>query len=437
MKIAVIGTGYVGLVTGTCLAEVGHDVVCMDVDKDKVARLKQGDIPIYEPGLADLVHKNHQAGRLQFTTKHGDLVEAQAIFFALPTPPAEDGSADLHYILEAAQDVAKIISHYTVFINKSTVPVGTAKQVREAAAKHTKVPFDVVSNPEFLQEGLAIAGFMTPDRIVVGTSSSKAQEVMEAIYQPLTSQGARLFVMDEASAELTKYAANSFLATKVSFMNEIANLCERVGANIDSVKQGIGTDKRIGLNFLNAGVGYGGSCFPKDILALETVARQHDSRLQIIEAARQVNEQQKEVMVTKVTDRFSLDLSSKVLAVWGLAFKPNTDDVRQSPALHIIQRLRDLGAKVQAFDPEATHNAQQVLGDTGIVYTKHASEALQGADALLIVTEWEEFSSINPEALVKYLKAKTVFDGRNLFEPAAMAKAGLTYISIGRQDALG
>lgn len=431
MKLAIIGTGYVGLVTGTCLAEVGHDVVCVDIDEAKIAKLRRAQIPIYEPGLADLVHKNHKAGRLRFTTSLKDLDDPLAIFFALPTPAGGDGQADLSYVLKATQDVAKVMKSYTVLVNKSTVPVGTAQQVRKVAATHTKVPFDVVSNPEFLREGFAVDDFMQPDRIVIGTSSAKAQQIMYDIYQPFVTTGVQLLVMDEASSEMTKYAANSFLATKISFINEIANLCELVGANVDHVREGIGTDERIGKRFLQPGIGYGGSCFPKDVMALEKVAHRLDYDFKILKAIMDVNDRQERVLVNKVVAHYGEDLSRKTFAVWGLAYKGDTDDIRESPSIEIIRELVGRGARVQAYDPQAADNTRLVLKNT-IAYSPTAQAALKGADALLVVTDWKEFATVQPATFVSSLKDKLVFDGRNMFAPGEMQKAGLTYVSIGR-----
>jgi UDPglucose 6-dehydrogenase len=430
MKIAVIGTGYVGLVSGTCLAEVGHDVVCVDIDESKVVRLKKGEIPIYEPGLPELVHKNYEAGRLHFTTSLAEINDPAAIFFALPTPPGGDGQADLSFVLTAAKDVARVIKDYTVIVNKSTVPVGTAGKVRAVIEAETDVPFDVVSNPEFLREGLAVSDFMQADRIVVGTSSSKARKVMEEVYYPFTSEGVPLLIMDEASSEMTKYAANSFLATKISFMNEIANLCECVGANVDNVREGIGSDPRIGNRFLYAGIGYGGSCFPKDVLALHQAAGLYDYDFKILTAVMEVNERQKKILVHKVVSQLGDNLEGKTFALWGLAFKPDTDDIREAPALEIIRELVGRGARVQAYDPEAAENTKRIFPD--ITYAKSALDALEGADVLLIATEWKEFLSVEPELLAKHLKTKLVFDGRNIFERGAMEKAGLKYFSMGR-----
>lgn len=432
MKIAIIGTGYVGLVTGTCLAEAGHDVVCVDIDTKKIARLKEGDIPIYEPGLSELVRKNGQAGRLRFTTDLATLDSPEVVFFALPTPPNGDGEADLSYVLGAAKDVAKTLKTYTVLVNKSTVPVGTAKKVRTIVEAETKVSFDVVSNPEFLREGYAIEDFMNADRIVVGTSSQKARKVMEEVYHPLTAEGVPLLVMDEASAEMTKYAANSFLATKISFMNEIANLCELVGADVDLVKNGIGMDARIGMKFLNAGIGYGGSCFPKDVLALERVANHHGYDFKLLRSVMDVNERQKRVLVDKIKRHFGDDLSGVTLAMWGLAFKPDTDDIREAPSLALIAELREAGATIRAYDPEAVENIKRVVGED-ITYVASALEALEDADALLLVTEWKEFAGVEPAHIAKKLRKKVMFDGRNQFDPVVMAQAGVTYFSMGRK----
>jgi UDPglucose 6-dehydrogenase len=430
VKVAVIGTGYVGLVTGTCLAEVGHEAVCMDIDKIKIAGLKKGVVPIYEPGLTELVHKNAEAGRLRFTTSLGELDDPQVIFFALPTPPNGDGGADLTYVLAAAKEVAEVIKHYTVLVNKSTVPVGTVEKVRKVVAAQTKTPFDVVSNPEFLREGLAVSDFMHSDRIVIGASSAKARELMEELYHPFIVEGVPLLAMDEASAVMTKYAANAFLAAKISFMNEIANLCERVGANVDRVREGIGADERIGNKFLYAGIGYGGSCFPKDVLALHRTASTHDYDFKILQAVMDVNDHQKQILVQKIVNELGEDLSDKTFAVWGLAFKADTDDIREAPALEIIRGLLGRGARVQAYDPEAMENVKRVFPD--ITYAKNAEAALKGADALVVATEWKEFLAAEPETLKAALKEKLVFDGRNIFEREPMAKAGLKYISIGR-----
>lgn len=431
MKLAVIGTGYVGLVSGTCLAEVGHEVTCVDIDAGKIAKLQKGIIPIFEPGLSELVQKNHKAGRLNFTTELGSIKDASAVFFALPTPSVGDGQADLSFVLKVAEDVSDVIEDYTVFVNKSTVPVGTANKVKNVIAARTKVPFDVVSNPEFLREGFAVTDFMNPDRIVVGTSSEQAQKVMKDIYLPFVLSGASFIAMDEASSEMTKYAANSFLAMKISFMNEVANLCELVGADVDNVRLGIGADERIGRRFLNAGIGYGGSCFPKDVMALEKIAHRHDYDFKILKAVMEVNTRQKHVLVDKIIKRYGENLSDKSFALWGLAFKPDTDDIREAPSLEIIHELTGRGAKIVAYDPQATDNVRSVFGDI-VKYASSPDDALVGADALIVVTEWQEFTVIKLDTLASELRDKTVFDGRNMFSVDEMANAGLTYISIGR-----
>ena len=433
MRIAVIGTGYVGLVTGTCLADAGHDVVCVDIDKAKIAKLQAGQTPIYEPGLTEVIQRASKAGRLHFTTSLKEIDEPEAIFFALPTPPSGDGSADLRYVLKASEDVGKVLTRYTVLVNKSTVPVGTAQKVRAAVSKHAKVDFDVVSNPEFLREGYAVTDFMQPDRIVVGTSSDRARAIMEELYRPFTENGAKLIFMDEASSEMTKYAANSFLATKISFMNEIANLSERVGANVDMVREGIGSDVRIGSRFLHAGIGYGGSCFPKDVMALYKTAKEEGYDFKILTAVMDVNQRQKKVLIDKVVRRYGEDLKGKTFALWGLAFKPDTDDIREAPALEIIDELLARGAKVQAYDQEAAQNVQKLLGDK-ITYAASALEALDGADALIVATEWKEFMGISLDDLGGRLKEKVVFDGRNIYSADELASAGFAYYSIGRHD---
>jgi UDPglucose 6-dehydrogenase len=432
MKLAVIGTGYVGLTSGACLAEVGHDVVCVDIDKAKIAKLKNAQIPIYEPGLADLVQKNQTAGRLQFTTSLADINNPAAIFFALPTPPNGDGEADLSFVLRAAEDVAKVITGYTVFVNKSTVPIGTAQKVGELIGKHTDMLFDVVSNPEFLREGFAVEGWLRPDRIVVGTSSERARSVMQEIYLPFTAVGVPLLVMDEASAELTKYAANTFLALKISFMNEVANLSERVGADVENVREALGADERIGKSFLHAGIGYGGSCFPKDVMALDKIAEAQHYEFKLIKATMEVNRRQRQLFTDAILARYKGKLAGKTIAVWGLAFKPDTDDVREAPSLDIILELVKRGAKVRAYDPQAQQNARAILGDT-VTYATSAQHALKGADALVLVTEWKEFAAIDPKQIAAAIKDKLVFDGRNMFVPDTMQAAGVTYISVGRK----
>lgn len=433
MKIAVIGTGYVGLVTGTCLAETGNNVICVDIDKAKVEKMKNGEVPIYEPGLDVLFHRNIEQGRLSFTTDLALAVkESQLIFMALPTPPGGDGAADLSYILGAAKDIAQLVTEYKVIINKSTVPVGTADKVQAVFAENTKVEIDVVSNPEFLREGVAVDDFMKPDRVVVGTRSEKAQKLMAELYAPYVRQGNPIFFMDERSSELTKYAANSFLATKITFMNEIANLCEIVGADVDAVRKGIGSDDRIGKRFLFPGIGYGGSCFPKDVQALAIAAEGNNYNFQILKAVMQVNEKQKTILVDKLLKYYKGDIKGKHFALWGLAFKPETDDIREAPALYIIDELLIRGAKVTAFDPEAADNVKALLGDK-IEYADNQYEALQGADALLIATEWSVFRNPDFEKMEELLAGKVIFDGRNLFDLQKMVDLGYYYNSVGRK----
>jgi len=433
MRIAVVGTGYVGLVTGTCLAETGNTVICVDIDKNKVERMRNGEVPIYEPHLDVLFHRNIKQGRLSFTT---DLVEAikdaKVIFLALPTPPGEDGSADLSYVLGVANELGKIITDYKVIVDKSTVPVGTADKVTAAVAKHAKVEFDVVSNPEFLREGFAVDDFLKPDRVVVGTSSKRAEAIMEELYKPYVRQGNPIIFMDEKSAELTKYAANAFLATKITFMNEIANLCERLDADVDKVRIGIGTDTRIGKRFLFPGIGYGGSCFPKDVQALAKSANDVGYGFPLLTSVMKVNEEQKTIIVPKILDFFGGDLKGKHFALWGLAFKPDTDDIREAPALYVIDKLLEAGATVTAFDPEAMGNVKKLLGDR-ISFAKDQYEALKGADALIIATEWSVFRSPDFEKVSELLKEKVIFDGRNLYELPHMAELGFYYNSIGRR----
>ncbi len=433
MKIAVIGTGYVGLVTGTCLAETGNNVICVDIVEEKVNKMKAGQLPIYEPGLDVLFHRNIAQNRLSFTTNLAEgIKDAQIIFMALPTPPGGDGAADLSYILGAAKDIAKLITEYKVIVNKSTVPVGTADKVAAVFAAHTDVEVDVVSNPEFLREGVAVDDFMKPDRVVIGTTSEKAKKLMGELYAPYVRQGNPIYYMDERSSELTKYAANSFLATKITFMNEIANLCEIVGADVDMVRKGIGSDDRIGKRFLFPGIGYGGSCFPKDVQALEKAAVEHQYDFKILKAVMDVNEKQKTVLTEKVLKYFKGDLKGKKFALWGLAFKPETDDIREAPALYIIDDLLAAGAEVTVFDPEAIENVRALVGDK-INYANDQYEALQGADALLIATEWSVFRNPDFEKMDEILKSKVVFDGRNLFDLQKMIDLGYYYNSIGRK----
>ncbi len=434
MNIAVIGTGYVGLVSGTCFAETGNDVICVDINEEKVAQLKAGQIPIYEPQLDVLFERNIKQNRLKFTTNLQEAVDAaDVIFLALPTPPGEDGSADLSYVLGVADDLGKIMKSYKVIVDKSTVPVGTADKVTAAIAKNAKVEFDVVSNPEFLREGYAVDDFLKPDRVVIGTSSDRAKNIMEKLYKPFVRQGNPIFFMDEKSAELTKYAANSFLATKISFMNEIANLCELLGADVDKVRIGIGSDTRIGKRFLFPGIGYGGSCFPKDVKALIKSASSVGYDFKILDAVEEVNAVQKTIIIPKVNNYFKGDLKGKKIAIWGLAFKPNTDDIREAPAMYIMDELLAKGAQIHAFDPEAMENIRKIYGDK-ISYGANNYEVLQDADALIIATEWQVFRNPDFNKMAKLLKNKVIFDGRNLFEVDAVKEQGFEYFSIGRGE---
>jgi UDPglucose 6-dehydrogenase len=432
MKITVIGTGYVGLVTGTCFAETGNKVTCIDIDKAKVDKLSSGQITIYEPGLEKIFLRNTKEGRLVFTTNLEEVLEAsEIIFLALPTPPGADGSADLKYVLGVADQLGKLMTGYKVIVNKSTVPVGTADKVREAIAKNYKGEFDVVSNPEFLREGVAVEDFMKPDRVVIGTKSEQAKKVMTELYAPYVRQGNPLIFMDERSSELTKYAANSFLATKISFMNEIAQLCERMGADVDMVRRGIGSDDRIGKRFLFPGIGYGGSCFPKDVQALVKSSNEVNYDFEILKAVEKVNALQKLHLVNKINAYFNNDLQGKKIALWGLAFKPNTDDIRDAPAIDMINALATAGATITAYDPEAMPNVKNKIGDK-IKYATNQYEALAGADILVIATEWSEFRTPDFEIIVKELPSKVIFDGRNLFDVAKMKEMGYHYESIGR-----
>ncbi|MCE2732616.1 MAG: UDP-glucose/GDP-mannose dehydrogenase family protein [Flammeovirgaceae bacterium] len=433
MKIAVIGTGYVGLVTGTCFAETGNTVTCVDIDQAKVASLNAGKITIYEPGLEQLFERNIKQERLFFTTNLEEgIKDAKIIFLALPTPPGEDGSADLKYILKVADDLGPILQHYTVIVDKSTVPVGTADKVRERIAKNAKVEFDVVSNPEFLREGVAVEDFMKPDRVVIGTTSDKARKVMEQLYAPFVRQGNPIIFMDERSAELTKYAANAFLATKITFMNEIANLCELLGANVDAVRKGVGTDSRIGKRFLFPGIGYGGSCFPKDVQALAKSAADTQYDFKILKSVMDVNASQKTVLFNKMKRFFGGSLRGKKIGVWGLSFKPHTDDIREAPALENIDLLLQEGATVVAHDPEAMENVRKIFGDK-ITFAKNPYEAIHAADALFIATEWPEFRTPDFDKVAELIKNKVIFDGRNLYELSQMKELGFTYYSIGRE----
>lgn len=437
MKIAVVGTGYVGLVTGTCFAETGNTVTCVDIDQEKVKKLQSGVVTIYEPGLEQLFERNIKQDRLRFTTSLEEgIKDAKVIFLALPTPPGEDGSADLKYILKVADDLGPLLADYTIIIDKSTVPVGTADKVRDRIAAKAKVEFDVVSNPEFLREGVAVEDFMKPERVVIGTNSAKARKVLEALYAPYVRQGNPLVFMDERSAELTKYAANSFLATKISFMNEIANLCELLGADVDAVRKGIGTDSRIGKRFLFPGIGYGGSCFPKDVQALAKSSSDVSYDFKILKAVMDVNTDQKTRLIARIKEYFNGNLKGKVIAIWGLSFKPHTDDIREAPSLYNIEALLAEGAIVRAHDPEAMENVKRLLGDR-IQYHKTPYEAAEGADAIFIATEWPEFRTPDFERLGSLIKGKVIFDGRNLYDTNAMKEQGYVYYSIGREAVNG
>ncbi len=433
MRITVVGTGYVGLVTGTCFAETGNTVTCVDIDKEKIAKLNDGTVTIYEPGLETIFLRNQEQGRLKFTSNLEEgMRDAQIVFLALPTPPGDDGSADLSYVLSAAGDVAGHIKTYTVVVDKSTVPVGTSEKVHKIMAERVSPElFDVVSNPEFLREGVAVDDFMKPDRVVVGTSSEKAKKVMNRLYNPFVRQGNPIYFMDERSAEMTKYAGNAYLATRISFMNEIANLCEKLGANVDAVRKGIGSDTRIGKRFLFPGIGYGGSCFPKDVSALNRMAHSHDYDFRILDAVEEVNALQKQVLVAKIDRYFNGNLSGKTIAVWGLAFKPNTDDIREAPAIEVINGLLEKGVKVQVYDPEAMENMKQVFGDR-VTFTHTMYDAVDGADALAIVTEWSVFRMPDFKELTKRMVDKVIFDGRNLYDRKTMHELGYYYESIGR-----
>ena len=432
MNIAVVGTGYVGLVTGTCFAETGNHVVCVDINEEKVSMMKAGKVPIYEPHLDVLFERNIRQGRLHFTTRLEEALEkAQIVFLALPTPPGEDGSADLSYVLKAAADIGKLMDHYMVLVDKSTVPVGPAEKVTAEVKKYAKVDFDVVSNPEFLREGFAVDDFLKPDRVVVGTESERARKLMEELYKPFVRQGNPIIFMDERSAELTKYAANAFLAAKITFMNEIANFCEAVGADVDKVRIGMGSDGRIGKRFLFPGIGYGGSCFPKDVQALAKSGVEAGYRFRIIESVMQVNEDQKTALMPKILKHYNDPIKGKHFAVWGLAFKPDTDDIREAPALYMIDALLAAGATVAAFDPEAMNNVKKLKGDS-IRYATDEYDALKGADALILCTEWSEFRNPDMDRVKGALKRPVIFDGRNLYELETMKEKGFTYVSIGR-----
>ncbi|MBD45430.1 MAG: UDP-glucose 6-dehydrogenase [Flavobacteriaceae bacterium] len=432
MKIAVIGTGYVGLVTGTCLAETGNEVICVDIDKNKVEKMRSGVVPIYEPYLDILFERNIKAGRLNFTTSLEEgLSFGEIIFLALPTPEDEDGSADLSYVLGVADEIGKKITDYKVIVDKSTVPVGTAEKVKHSIAKNASCDFDVVSNPEFLREGYAVDDFLKPERIVIGSSSEKAIKLMQRIYKPFVRSGNPIIIMDEKSAELTKYAANAFLATKITFMNEIANYCEKVGADVDKVRIGMGTDSRIGKRFLFPGIGYGGSCFPKDVKALQKAGRDESYDFKILDSVIEVNEKQKTILFPKIQNFFNGDLSNKKLAVWGLAFKPETDDVREAPAIYLIEKLLNKGASLSVYDPEAMPNIKKQFGET-LNYCNSMYEALENADALIICTEWSIFRTPDFNKVKQLLKQSIIFDGRNLYDVEEIKKEGFIYSSIGR-----
>lgn len=433
MKIAVIGTGYVGLVTGTCLAETGNEVICVDIDKAKVEKMRNGKVPIYEPHLDVLFERNIKANRLKFTTsldeglEHGDI-----IFLALPTPEDEDGSADLSYVLNVSEEIGKKIKEYKVIVDKSTVPVGTSEKVYNVIAKNASCEFDVVSNPEFLREGFAVDDFLKPERIVVGSSSERATAMMKKLYAPFVRSGNPIIIMDEKSAELTKYAANSFLATKITFMNEIANYCEKVGADVDMVRAGMGTDSRIGKRFLFPGIGYGGSCFPKDVKALQKAGKDKDYDFKILNSVIEINSAQKTVLLPKISAYFNNDLAGKTIAIWGLAFKPETDDIREAPSIDMMRGLLEKGAKLQVFDPEAMANIEKSFG-TELNYSESMYRALEGADALLICTEWSIFRTPDYSKLKELLTNPVVFDGRNLYNINDMETEGFTYVSVGRK----
>lgn len=439
MKIVIVGTGYVGLVSGACFAETGLNVVCVDIDEDKINQLRNGKIPIYEPGLEPIVLRNIEKGRLSFSTSLKDVIdESEAVFIAVGTPQDEDGSADLKYVLAVARDIGRYMNHYLVVVTKSTVPIGTSEKVRKAVQEEldkrgVKITFDVASNPEFLKEGNAVEDFLRPDRIVIGTDSEEAQKIMQKLYKPFVLNGHPILFMDIPSAEMTKYAANAMLATKISFMNDIANLCDIVGADVNMVRKGIGSDPRIGDKFIYAGVGYGGSCFPKDVKALIKSAEEHNWSLEILKAFEKVNERQKEVIIHKIKKHFNNQLQGKTFAIWGLSFKPHTDDMREAPSLVIINRLLSEGAQCKVYDPVAMNEAKRKLGDN-VIYAKDQYEALIDADAMVLVTEWPEFRLPNYQVMAKLMRSKVIFDGRNIYEPSEMKELGFSYYSIGRKS---
>lgn len=433
MKLAIVGTGYVGLVTGTCFAEMGNTVVCVDIDTNKVAKMQAGEVPIYEPHLDVYFERNISQGRLTFTTDLASAIkDAAIIFLALPTPPGEDGSADLSYVLGVAKQLGPILDSYKIIVNKSTVPVGTAERVKAAILESGGKDFDVVSNPEFLREGYAVEDFMKPDRVVIGVQSEKARKLMADLYAPFVRQGNPIYFMDERSAELTKYAANAFLATKITFMNEIANLCEQVGANVDDVRVGIGSDSRIGKRFLFAGIGYGGSCFPKDVKALAHTAKEYQYNFKVLNSVMEVNEEQKVSMIPKILKHFNGEIKGKRIAIWGLSFKPDTDDIREAPALYNIDELLKAGATIRAYDPEGMNNVKKLLGDK-IEYASDAYDALKDADALMIATEWTVFRTPDFDKIDSLMPSKIIFDGRNLYDPQRMNELGYSYFSVGRK----
>ena len=438
MKIGVVGTGYVGLVTGTCFAETGNDVICVDNNPQKLEALRNGVLPIYEPGLKNIFDRSVREGRLNFTSELKDVVEkTDIIFLCLPTPPGANGQADLQYVLNVATEIGKLMTSYRVIVNKSTVPVGTADKVTEKIRANTSVEFDVVSNPEFLREGVAVEDFMKPERVVVGTRSDRAANLMKQLYEPFVRSGNPIIVMDERSSELTKYAANAFLATKITFMNEIANVCELVGADVDNVRRGIGTDSRIGKRFLFPGIGYGGSCFPKDVQALDFTADEFGYNFQILKSVMTVNESQKISIITKVKKHFGNNLKGKKIGVWGLSFKPETDDVREAPALYVVDELLKAGALVSAYDPEAIDTFKIAFGEEKaqlINFVKNSKEAINGVDALVICTEWNEFRRPDFEEFKAIMKFPVIFDGRNLYDLERIENSGITYYSVGRKN---
>lgn len=434
MKITVVGTGYVGLVSGTCFAHLGHKVTCVDIDRQKIAALKAAKAPIYEPGLEKILAQNIQEGRLKFTTNlQGAVKDTDVIFLALPTPPGANGAADLSFVLDVAKKLGPMLKKYTIIVDKSTVPVGTSKLVKKAIAKNTKAEFDVVSNPEFLREGKAVEDTLNPDRIVIGSRSARAKKIMTELYHPFSLQNNCIIFMDEESAEMTKYAANAMLATRISFMNEIANMCDLVGANVDAVREGIGSDRRIGHQWLLAGIGYGGSCFPKDVAALRKSASQYGYDSKILNAVEQINQAQKQRLVEKILHYYKNDLQDKTFALWGLSFKPETDDIREAPALEIASSLIGLGAKIVAYDPKAMDNVKKLHPNLNLRFAKKALDAVKSADALIIATEWPEFRSFSWQELKNLLRSPVIFDGRNVFALEDVRQKGFYYESIGRQ----